>query len=88
MSWGVGHRHGSDPALLWLWCRLAAVALIRPLAWEPPYAVGMALKRQEKKKKRNHLGAVREVVFWCFRPLNIQKNETKLPESLLEKNKD
>ena len=25
-----------DPALLWLWCRLAAVALIRPLAWEPP----------------------------------------------------
>ena len=27
-----------DPALLWLWCRPAAVAPIRPLAWEPPYA--------------------------------------------------
>ena len=32
------------PALLWLWCRPAAVALIRPLAREPPYAVGAALK--------------------------------------------
>ena len=29
MSCGVGHRHGSDPALLWLWCRLVAKALIR-----------------------------------------------------------
>ena len=33
-----------DLALLWLWCRLAAVASIRPLAWEPPYAAGVALK--------------------------------------------
>ena len=38
----------NDPALLWLWCRPAAVALIRPLAWEPPYAAGVALKRQNK----------------------------------------
>ena len=30
MSCGVGRRGGSDPALLWLWCRLAAVALIDP----------------------------------------------------------
>ena len=35
-----------DPALLWLWCRPAAVAPIRPLAWEAPYAVGAALKTQ------------------------------------------
>ena len=48
VSCGVGHRHGSDPALLWLW--LAAVALIQPLAWELPYAAGMALKRQKKKR--------------------------------------
>ena len=27
MSCGVGHRLGSDPALLWLWCRPAATAL-------------------------------------------------------------
>ena len=51
MSCGVGHRHGSDPMLLWLWCRPAATARIGPLAWEPPYAVGPALKRQKDKKK-------------------------------------
>ena len=38
-------------ALLWLWCRPAAVALILPLAWEPPYAIGAALKRQKTKKE-------------------------------------
>ena len=27
-----------------LWCRLATVAPIRPLAWETPYAIGAALK--------------------------------------------
>ena len=33
-----------DPALLWFWWRPAAVARIRPLAWEPPYAMDSALK--------------------------------------------
>ena len=33
-----------------LWCKLAAVAVIRPLAWELPHAVGEALKRGKKKK--------------------------------------
>ena len=28
MSCGVGHRHGLDIALLWLWCRLAATVPI------------------------------------------------------------
>ena len=37
MSCGVGRRGSSDLALLWLWCRPAAPALIRPLAWEPPW---------------------------------------------------
>ena len=31
-------------ALLWLWRRLAAKALIRPLACKPLYATGAALK--------------------------------------------
>ena len=31
---------------------LAAIALIRPLAWERPYSTGAALKRQKKKKKK------------------------------------
>ena len=49
MSCGVGCRHSLDPELLWLWHRLAAVASIGPLAWEPPWAVGAALKSQKKK---------------------------------------
>ena len=52
MSCGVGRRFDSDLALLWLWCGLAAVAPIRPLAWEPLCDVGAALKRQKKKKKK------------------------------------
>ena len=32
-----------------LWCRMAATALIWPLAWEPPYASGVALKRPKNK---------------------------------------
>ena len=48
VSCGVGRRHGSDPALLWLWHRLAATAPIRPLAQEPPYAMGVALKKTKK----------------------------------------
>ena len=51
VSCGVGHRCSSDPMLLWLWPRLAAIAPIRPLAWEPPYAVGAALKIQKIKNK-------------------------------------
>ena len=42
-----------DPALLWLWCRPATVVPIRPLAWDPPYAVGAAKKKTKKKKKKN-----------------------------------
>ena len=51
VSCGVGRRHGLDLAFLWLWRRPAAVAPIRPLPWEPPYATGEALKRQKDKKK-------------------------------------
>ena len=39
-----------DPALLWLWHRPAAVAPVRPLAWESPYVAGVALKRKKKKE--------------------------------------
>ena len=50
MSCGVGHRGSLDLALLWLWYRPAATAPIRLLTWEPPYAAGVALKRQNKIK--------------------------------------
>ena len=67
-----------DPALLRAvaWCTsqtrlrscmavaaVSAVAPIRPLAWEPPCAVGAALKRQKKKKKEKK----RSVSTWSGR---------------------
>ena len=37
-----------DLALLGLWYRLAAIAPTRPLAWELPYAAGVAQKAINK----------------------------------------
>ena len=51
VSWGADCRHGSDPMLLWLWCRPAATALIQPLARELPYAPDVGKKRKERKRK-------------------------------------
>ena len=42
MSCGVGCRCDSDPELMWFWRRPVAMAPIRPLAWEPLYASGVA----------------------------------------------
>ena len=50
MSCGVGRKRSSDPELLWLWHGPEATVLIQPLAWELPYAMGVA----QKKKKKNH----------------------------------
>ena len=55
MSCGVGHRQGSHPTLLWPWHRPAATAPIGPMAWEHPYAVGAALKRQKRQKKKKKI---------------------------------
>ena len=51
MSWGVGRRQDLDLVLLWLWHRPAATVLFGPLAWEPPYAMDLALTRQKIKIK-------------------------------------
>ena len=34
----------------WLWCRPVATAPIQLLAWEFPYASGMAVKKKKKEK--------------------------------------
>ena len=72
VSCGVGRRCGSDPTMLWLWRRPAAAAPIGPLAWEPPYAMGIALekaKRQEdKKKKKKNCTCVE--MLWCVLQFN------------------
>ena len=53
-----------DPTLLWLWHRPAATAPIRALAWEPPYATGVALEKAKKKKDKveNLFSPVWEVI--------------------------
>ena len=49
---GVGRRGGLEPSLLHLWHRPTVAALIQPLVWERPCAVGGALKKEKKKKKK------------------------------------
>ena len=69
MSCGVGRRCGSDLALLRLWHRLVATALIGPLAREPPHAASAALektKRQKKKKLVDNLNipiSIKDIKF-------------------------
>ena len=46
--WCRSQMCGLDPALLWLWHRLAAAAPIPHLAWELPYAMGAANKKKKK----------------------------------------
>ena len=56
---GVGCRRGSDHAFLWLWHRPVAVDPIRPLAWEPPYAMGAALEKAKRQKKKKIMAVSR-----------------------------
>ena len=58
MSCGVGCKCGSDPPLLGLWCRPAAVAPIRPLAWELAchrYGPKKQNKTKQNKKTKKNL---------------------------------
>ena len=80
MSCDVGRRHGSDLALLWLWLWLAAVAPIGPLAWEPPYAMGVGLKGQKTKKKKeeNEVKCLKLAdIIKCITPLKIYSSGLK-----------
>ena len=52
MSCGVDHRRSSDLELLWFWRWPVATALIQPLAWEPPYTAGAALKEQQQQQQQ------------------------------------
>ena len=46
-SCGIGHSHGSDPALSWR--KAAAAAPVRPLAWELSHAADAALNHHPQK---------------------------------------
>ena len=54
----VGCRRSLDPALLCLWCRLAAIAPIRPLAWERVWA------QKASKQTKSHLGYGKKLHKW------------------------
>ena len=73
----VGCRYGLDLVLLWLWHGIAAAALIQPLAWELPYATGVAQKEKEvlhtqkrragaeaKKILMNFYLWLRDIIIW------------------------
>ena len=53
MSCGVGHRYGLDLALLWLWRRQAAIALIQPPSLGTSTCRECGPKKQKKKNPRN-----------------------------------
>ena len=65
MSCAVGGRHGSNPVLLWLWCKLAAIAPIRPVAWELPFATGAF----------REMGQIAETATMCKQAVSDRKDE-------------
>ena len=61
MSCGVGHRHGPDPMLLWLWCRQAAAAPIQSLGtFICRRCSPKKTKRKKKEKGPGHLQIQKE----------------------------
>ena len=86
MSCGVGHRQGLDLVLMWMWHRLAAVAPIQPLAWEPPHAAGVALKRKKKNPQNKtktyseipSISATTSVIFENGKMTSVGRHVNKL----------
>ena len=86
MSRGVGCGCGLEPELLWLWCRLVAIALIKPLARKPPYVVGAAqemAKKRPKKKKDNIETDPREIMNYHLIASKIYIRLTHFSSSVL-----
>ena len=67
VSCGVGLKCSSDPKLLWLWHRPAAIAPIQPLAWELPCAAGAALKSKKLKLKKKKVHRWHFLINKCIK---------------------
>ena len=80
MRCGVDHRRGSNLMLLWLCNRPVVVVPLGPLAWEPPYAAGMALKSKKTKTKQN----TSEATEWLrvMNLTNIQEDTVSIPRPI------
>ena len=64
---------------LWLWYRSAATAPIRPLAWEPPYASGVALEKTKKKKRKKKGLGVPVMAQWFTNPTRNHEVAGSIP---------
>ena len=85
MSCGVGHRHGSDPKLLWLWCRPAATAPILTPSLGTSMCCECGPRKQTKKSGilvwfhwPNQLapgtyksGIPHDSQIWCFLQISV-----------------
>ena len=63
---------------------MAATALIRFLAWEHPYASGVALKRQKRKREVKDLCAAHRALYSLAFKLRLSPSDTyskELPTS-------
>ena len=72
MNCGVGRRLGLDSALLWLWCRLTAVALISPPS------LGTSIRCRCGPKKKNKVG-VPVVAQWLTNPTKNHEVVSSIP---------
>ena len=71
--------------MLWLLRRLVATAPIRPLAWEPPYATGVALEKAKNVNNNKGLSYLtsekKTFYFFILFFLNEKKNLLKVGSS-------
>ena len=79
---GVGCRCGLDLALLWLWSWSAAAALIWSLAWELPYAAGVALKRWKHPPQTKQNKTKKHCPRWLRKKLGKEQILLKAREIL------
>ena len=72
VSCGLGCRYGSDPVLLWLYCRLAAIALFHltpSLGTFICSGCGPKKTKKLKKKNNNELICRTETDSWSLKHL-------------------
>ena len=65
--------------MLWLQCRLAAIALIRPVAWELPSANGCGPKKKTKDKNKQN----KQNQYWQAVIRKVFTDYFLVPDSLL-----
>ena len=80
MGCGVDPRHSLD--LVWLWHRRVALAPIGPLAWEPPYAPGAALKKKKIRDDEGETWQVGDTFIFLSRLIEDSGSNTKTKTKL------